>query len=112
MSEVKESKQKPRGAAALGAGPGRPKGSTNKTTRILRDAILEAASAVGHDGKGREGLTGYLKRVAERDIKAFATLLGKVLPMQITGEGGGPVQAVSMTPEEFRQIAAEVVDKV
>lgn len=73
------------------AGKGRPKGSANKTTAALKEAILQAAEAVGVDGKGKEGLIGYLKRVATQDVKAFASLLGKVLPLQVTGEGGGPV---------------------
>jgi hypothetical protein len=31
---------------------------------------------------------GYLRWLAEREPKAFATLVGKVLPTQITGEDG------------------------
>ena len=73
------------------AGPGRPKGSPNKTTATLKEAILAAAEAVGHDGQGKDGLTGYLKHVAASDVKAFSALLGKVLPMQVTGEDGGAV---------------------
>lgn len=72
-------------------GPGRPKGLANKTTAALKEAILLAAEEHGFDGNGKEGLKGYLKRVAAEDIKAFAGLLGKVLPMQVTGEDGGPV---------------------
>lgn len=84
--ELKVSKRKP-----PAAGKGRPKGAVNKTTAALKEAILQAAQAVGHDGKGKEGLVGYLKRVAQEDVKAFSTLLGKVLPLQVTGEGGGAV---------------------
>ena len=77
-----------------GPGPGRPKGMPNKTTATLKEAILLAAEAVGEDGKGKEGLKGYLVRVAKTDVKAFAGLLGKVLPMQVTGEDGGGLQIV------------------
>jgi hypothetical protein len=72
--------------------PGKPKGAVNKTTKALREAILEAAEKSGGDTKGKNGLVGYLKRVADEDVKAFSGLLGKVLPLQVTGEGGGPVQ--------------------
>lgn len=74
------------------AGPGRPKGSPNKTTALLKDAIIKAAEAVGEDGKGKGSLTGYLTFLAKGEPKAFAGLLGKVLPMKITGEGDGPLQ--------------------
>lgn len=73
------------------AGPGRPKGSPNKTTAALKEAILLAAEQVGEDGKGKGELTGYLRFLAKGEPKAFAGLLGKVLPMQVTGEDGGAV---------------------
>jgi hypothetical protein len=73
------------------AGKGRPKGAVNKTTAVLKDAILAAAKATGQDGKGKGGLQGYLQRVAQEDVKAFSALLGKVLPLQVTGGDGGPV---------------------
>lgn len=68
---------------------GRAKGTPNATTKTLKEAILLAAERVGNDGKGKDGLTGYLVHVASTDVKAFSALLGKVLPMQISGEGGG-----------------------
>lgn len=73
------------------AGRGRKKGEANKVTRTLKDAILKAAEMVGENGKGKDGLTGYLVTVARTDVKAFASLLGRVLPLQISGDGGGPL---------------------
>jgi len=84
------------------AGKGKPKGAVNKTTATLKEAILLAAAQTGKDGKGGEGLVGYLKRVAEEDVKAFSGLLGKVLPLQVTGEGGGPIGVVFKTVYESR----------
>ena len=72
--------------------PGKPKGAVTKSTKTLKEAILLAAEQVGMDGNGRDGLTGYLVRVAQEDVKAFSALLGKVLPLQVTGVDGGPVQ--------------------
>jgi len=69
-------------------GPGRPKGVPNKNTTLLKDAILAAATQAG----GKDGLVGYLFEQATSNPNAFMPLLGKVLPMQITGEDGGPVQ--------------------
>lgn len=83
---VSKTKRKPTGAAAMGPGPGRPKGVQNKTTTQLKDMILGALDQAG----GVEYLT---ERARDpRTASAFLTLVGKVLPMQVTGEGGGPVR--------------------
>lgn len=89
MSEVKQTKQKPRGAAALGAGPGRPKGSVNKVTKQLKEMILGAL-----DTKGGQA---YLERQAEEFPVAFMTLLGKVLPseMRVGDPDGKPIASVA-----------------
>jgi len=73
---------------------GRAAGSQNKTTGILKEAILMAAEQVGEDGKGSSGLTGYLRRVAREDVKAFSTLLGKVLPLQVASDPDQPLKMV------------------
>lgn len=81
------------------AGKGRVKGSVNKTTRVLKDAILIAAEQSGQDTKGKGGLVGYLKRVADEDVKAFSGLLGRVLPLQITGDGAEPLVVKIIRPD-------------
>lgn len=60
----------------------------NKTTALLKDAILQAAERAG----GKEGMIGYLKAQAEENPQSFLPLLGKVLPMQLTGDGDGPLR--------------------
>lgn len=66
------------------AGKGRVKGVPNKTTALLKDAILQAATKAG----GKDGLVGYLTKQATANPQSFLPLLGKVLPMQVTGEDG------------------------
>lgn len=44
-----------------------------------------AAEEVGEDTKGKDGLVGYLKWMAKNEAKAYATLLGRVVPLHITG---------------------------
>lgn len=81
----------PRGAAPGERRGGRQKGTPNKTTKILKDAILQAAEEVGVDGEGGDGLVGYCKMVAVASPQAFCGLLGKVLPTQVTGDPDNPV---------------------
>jgi len=85
MAERKE------GVNTGNAGKGRPRGALNKTTTALKEAILLAAEEVGYDRQGEDGLTGYLRKVAEDDVKAFSSLLGKVLPMTVAGDKENPV---------------------
>ncbi len=61
-------------------GPGRPKGTPNRTTALLKDAILTAAQEAG--GGGDDGMANYLAVQAKKNPGPFLTLLGKVLPMQ------------------------------
>lgn len=72
---------------------GRKKGTPNKTTALLKDAILKAAENAGGPG----GLVGYLTMQAAENPGPFMSLLGKVLPMQMTGPGDGPIQHEDVT---------------
>lgn len=78
----KQSNISHRGGAREGAG--RPKGSLDKGNAMLREMIVEALDRVG-------GVT-YLEEKAMSHPQAFMGLLGKVMPMQLTGEGGGAIQ--------------------
>lgn len=60
------------------AGMGRRKGSTNKLTKSVKEAIEAAFQGVG----GPE----YLMRQAEENPQAFMTLLGKIIPNQIQAD--------------------------
>ena len=59
------------------------KGKPNATTQYLKDCILLAAEAEGMDGKGKEGLIGYLRMLARTQPKSYSTLLARVMPTQI-----------------------------
>jgi hypothetical protein len=64
-------------------GAGRKPGVPNKITTTLKDMILGALDGVG----GQQ----YLQHQATENPTAFLTLIGKVLPMQLTGGGEGPI---------------------
>src|SRR5687768_3792894 len=76
------------------AGPGRPKGMPNKTTALLKDAILKAAEAAGGEANDTSpgGMIAYLTKQAKDNPGPFMALLGKVLPMQVTGPEGGALE--------------------
>ena len=63
---------------------GRASGTQNKVTRDLKAMILEALERAG-------GADYLLKQARAKNPAAFLTLVGKTLPLQHTGEGGGPV---------------------
>lgn len=60
---------------------GRQKGTPNKVTTALREAILAAADEAG----GAGGTQAYLLTQAKENPTAFMTLLGKVLPTELAG---------------------------
>lgn len=66
---------------------GRPAGTPNKTTQLLKDAILMAAQQAG----GKHGLVGYLQQQAKDNPGPFMSLLGKVLPMTVAGDPDNPI---------------------
>lgn len=85
---------------------GRRAGTPNRTTSYLKNAILGAGDRVGFPKwnkklkqmvRGAGGLDAYLDWLALNEPKSYAMLLGRVLPLQITGEGGGPVRVIDDT---------------
>ena len=63
---------------------GRKKGTPNKLSGEVKEMILGALEDVGGQA--------YLARQADENPTAFLTLVGKVLPLQLTGKGDGPIQ--------------------
>ncbi len=76
-----------------GPGPGRPKGSPNKTTAAAKDAIAQAAAAIG----GTNRLAEWIKEAPENEKVFWGTIYPKLLPLQVTGEGGGPIQLADVS---------------
>ncbi len=89
---------RPKGGTKFG---GRSKGTPNKTTALLKDAILEAAALAGKE----KGLTGYLTMQAVSNPGPFMALLGKVLPTQLTGDPENPIHLKSETDAKFGAVA-------
>jgi hypothetical protein len=71
-------------------GPGRPKGCRNKNTQTALDAIAMAAEALG----GTVRLAEWAKEAPENEKAFWTTIYPKLLPLQVTGEGGGDVNVL------------------
>jgi hypothetical protein len=56
----------------------------NKNTALLKDAVLRAAEVAG--GGEPDGLVNYLVGQAKQNPGPFMSLLGKVLPTQVSGD--------------------------
>lgn len=68
--------------------PGRPKGIPNKTTRTAKEAIALAAENLG----GADRLVAWAKEDPLNERAFWSSIYPKLLPLQVTGENGGPVQ--------------------
>lgn len=109
-----DSKEQPNAAKRLppNAGKGREKGVPNKMTTVIRDAIREALAAEGDrlaaadsSGETKPGALGYMQWLSRVEPRAFATLVGKLLPTQLTGDDG---DAIKFQAIERRIVPAKV----
>lgn len=78
------------------AGKGRKPGSENKMTKTAKDAIAAAAEFLG----GAERLGKWAKEDPANERVFWSTIYPKLLPLQVTGEGGGPVQIIASSLDE------------
>lgn len=77
----------------MGAGPGRPKGVPNKMTMAVKDAIAQAAEQLG----GVNRLVTWAQEDPLNERAFWSSIYTKLLPLQLTGEGGGPVLTAKIT---------------
>lgn len=83
--EVKETKSK--FGNLPGPGPGRPKGSLNKTTSLAKSVIAEAADRLG----GTDRLVAWAKENAGNERVFWGTIYPKLLPLQVNAEIEGSI---------------------
>jgi hypothetical protein len=71
-------------------GPGRPKGSENKTTKLAKSAIAEAAERLG----GTDRLVAWCKEDTANERVFWGTIYPKLLPLQLANSDDGPLQVI------------------
>jgi hypothetical protein len=74
----------PRGSRPGERRGGRKKGTPNKATASVKAALLDAFDGTG----GVKSLTDWGKE----NRTEFYKLLVRVIPVEVTGEGGGPIE--------------------
>ena len=84
------------------AGKGRVKGSLNKTTKTAKEAIALAAEKLG----GADRLVAWAQEEPQNERVFWGTIYPKLLPLQVTGGDGGPVQIA-----EIRRVVVDVPKK-
>jgi hypothetical protein len=65
------------------AGRGRPKGASNKTTKLAKEAIAFAAEGLG----GAERMILWAKEDAQNERAFWTQIYTKLLPLQVNGSG-------------------------
>ena len=117
---VRKTKRKPSGAAAMGAGPGRPKGKPNRITAEFRETVrslLEDNAANVGDWLAQVAAGGAGGRPdPARALELLAKLAEYAAPklgrIEHTGRDGGPISSVGsvdlshLTIEQLRIIAS------
>ena len=78
----------PRGSKKGERRGGRKEGTPNKLTAIARDAIAQAAEALG----GAKRLAEWAKEEPENESAFWTRIYPRLLPVQITGADDGPVK--------------------
>jgi hypothetical protein len=75
---------------------GRPKGSVNKTTAAAKNVIAAAAEELG----GQARLVAWVREDAQNERAFWAQIYPKLLPLQVSGENGGPLKVEFVTVYE------------
>jgi hypothetical protein len=69
------------------AGKGRPKGALNKTTKAAKDAIAQAADALG----GADRLTAWAQESPENERAFWVNIYPKLIPVTVAGDAENPL---------------------
>ncbi|MGY3690710.1 hypothetical protein ACVIGA_000790 [Bradyrhizobium sp. USDA 3240] len=87
---------------------GRQKGTQNKVTRALKEAIILAAENSVHSKT--KDLVGYVKYLADKRPEVFASLLGRLIPLQAMVAVKGNLEHTIKAKAEHNMSPLELAD--
>lgn len=87
---------------------GRQKGTENKMTREIKEAIILAAEK-SKQSKGK-GLVGYLTFLADKRPETFTTLLGRLIPLQAKVTATSTIEHTIKAKPETKMTQEELAD--
>ncbi len=87
MEDVKQTEYNGKFAVGNPGGHGRPKGVPNKTTKLAKAVIAEAADRLG----GPDRLVEWAKENAGNERVFWGTIYPKLLPLQVNAEIEGNI---------------------
>jgi hypothetical protein len=94
------------------AGAGRKPGIPNFITSFSREAIIAGLTAIGEDGKGRNGLTGFVIRATRAKIEYGVRMLGYVTPKQVDATIKKVVEPYETKADIDRELAKKGLPKL
>lgn len=72
-------------------GPGRPKGSLNKTTKAAKEAIAQAFEDMG----GIAALVAWADQNDDHRKVFYSQIWPKIVPLQVGGDADNPLHAIT-----------------
>jgi len=73
----------------LGHEVGRPKGAKDRISTDLKKSFIEALLSVGSDGKGTDGIEGFIHHAIRNDLRGVLAVVAKIIPLQVNADVQG-----------------------
>lgn len=78
-------------------GPGRPKGSQNKSTKAAKELIQAVAEGLG----GADRMLAWAQEAPENERAFWTSIYPKLLPVQLQGDKENPLEAAVKVTVEY-----------
>ena len=73
----------------LGHEVGRPKGAKDRISTDLKKSFIEALRSFGSDGKGTDGIEGFIHHAIRNDLRGVLAVVAKIIPLQVNASVEG-----------------------